>query len=395
MKITEKQFDQMLQFARKLIQAPSPSMAEGQTAAVIEQEMHRLGYDEVRRDELGNVIGIVQGKGGGPTIMFNGHMDTVEVTDAESWEHGPFEGFVDENFLHGRGTADMKGSLAVMVHCGGLLKQLSGDWPGRLIVAAVVLEERGVGSGTKAVMEQTKFDVAIVGEPTVNQLVIGHRGKGEIIARVRGKSCHASMPDKGVNPLFSMAEFIRRVEQMSMPEDELLGKATLTPTLLRTDQTSSNVIASQAELYLDWRSVPGQQREDLLAELNRILGLCLTDGASGAVRFSQFSGICYTGKTVESGAWMPCLSTDPNDPLVQIAQKTLAESLGREVQPGAVSFATDGSYMAEKGVPTIVFGPGDPGMAHVRNERIELAQMREALGALPMLASRLFRELGK
>lgn len=392
MNITEKQYEELVEFGSRLIQAESPALAEGKAAEVVEKEMARLGYDEVRRDDVGNVLGIVQGKAEGPTIMLNGHMDTVEVTDVEQWEHGPFEGYVDGEFLHGRGAADMKGSLAVMVHCGGMLKQLASNWRGKVVVAAVVVEESGAGMGTKTVLEEMKFDAAIVGEPTENRLVIGHRGKGELVVRVGGRSCHASMPDKGINPLFTAAEFVRRVGQMEMPSDELFGAATLTPTLLRTNQTSSNVIAAEAVLYLDWRSVPGQEREGLLEELKGIMRECLRDGASGEICFSRFSGTCYTGKVIESETWMPCLKTDVGSPLVQIARKVLSEALGREVQPTTVGFATDGSYAAEMGVPTIVFGPGEPGMAHVRDERIELGQMREALDALAEVTMALLKE---
>ena len=391
MKVTEKQFKELVEFGSRMVQAESMSLSEGEAAEVVEEEMVRLGYDEVRRDEVGNVLGIVEGKGDGPTIMLNGHMDTVEVTDAEQWEHGPFEGYVDGKFLHGRGAADMKGSLAAMVQCGGMLKRSASDWPGKVVVAAVVVEECGAGMGTKTVLEGMKFNAAIVGEPTANELVIGHRGKGEIVVRVGGKSCHASMPDKGVNPLFTAAEFVRRVGQMEMPSDELLGRATLTPTLLRTNQTSSNMIASEVELCLDWRSVPGQEREVLIAELKQILGECLRDGASGEIQFVRFSGRSYTGKVIESQAWMPCLNTDVASPLVQVSRRTLSKALGREVRPTAVKFGTDGAYAAERGVPTIVFGPGEPGMAHVRDERIELRQMREALGALTEMVMALLK----
>ena len=99
-----------------------------------------------------------------------------------------------------------------------------------------------------------------------------------------------------------------------------------------------------------------------------------------------------TKRIPSSQAWMPCLNTDVASPLVQISRRTLSKALGGEVRPTTVKFGTDGAYAAEKGVPTIIFGPGEPGMAHVRDERIELGQMREALGALTEVTVALLRE---
>lgn len=395
MDITEKEFASMLDLARRLIREPSPSLGERKVAELVEQEMRRIGYDDVRRDELGNVIGIVEGHSTGPSIMLNGHMDQVEVTDADKWQHGPFEGYRDDEFLYGRGAADMKASLAVMMHCGVLIKRYVPNWSGRVVLAAVVLEETGTGLGIRHTLEKIRPDAAIVGEPTANRLVIAHRGKVELIAVVRGKSCHASMPDKGVNPLFAMAEFIKRVAELEMPGDELLGKDTLVPTIVRTDQPCSNVVPSEIKLYLDWRCGPSQKQEELQAKLNTIIAECLTDGTSGEVTFSKFSGQCYTGKAVSHNSLAACFRIDRQHHVVQIAQNTLNKSLGMELEPTIMSGITDASVLHEKGVPTILFGPGDAGIAHMRDERIELAQMRQAAKGFLCLLDSLSRELKK
>ena len=395
MQISEKEFESMLDFAKRLVRTPSPMLGEGKVADLIEQEMHKMGYEQVQRDELGNVLGVIIGRPEGPTIMLNGHMDQVEVTDADKWQHGPFEGYIDDEFLYGRGTADMKASLAMMVHCGALIKRYERNFAGKVVTAAVVLEETGVAIGTRHVLKKIRPDAAIVGEPTDNRLVVGHRGKGEFTAVVHGKSCHASMPEKGVNPLFTMAELIKRVAKLRMPGDELLGEATLVPTKLRTDQPCSNVVPSEVKLWLDLRCVPGQKRSVLLNELNTILRECLTGGANGKVALSKFSGQCYTGKTVNEDCWLSCFKVDAGQPLVQIAQKVLSETLGKEVKPAVAAYASDASALADCGVPTILFGPGEPSLAHVRDERIGLARMREAANGFLGLLAGLGKELKK
>lgn len=389
----EKEFEGMLAFAVKLIREPSPTLGEGAVAELVEQEMQRIGYDDVRRDEVGNVLGIIEGRGEGPTVMLNGHMDHVEVTDADKWQHGPFEARIDGGFLHGRGADDMKASLAVMVHCGALSKRYVPELAGRVVTAAVVLEETAAGIGTRHILNKLRPDMAIVGEPTGNRLVIGHRGRGEIVVVVRGKSCHASMPDKGVSPLLAMAEFIKRVSNLKMSGDEMLGEATLVPTIVRTDQPCSNVVPSEVTLWLDCRCVLGQKRDELLKELKTILNKCLTEGTRGEVSLAEFSGQCYTGKRVQADCWSGCFKIGPEKKLVQIAQKALSEALGRDVEPSVVRFCSDAAVLAEYGVETILFGPGEPSMAHVRDERIELAQMREAAkGLMKVLGSLLQKE---
>ena len=207
------------------------------------------------------------------------------------------------------------------------------------------------------------------------------------MAVVRGKSCHASMPKEGVNPLFAMAEFIRRVGELKMPSDELLGRATLVPTKLQSDQPCTNVVPSEIKLWLDWRSVPGQERDDLINELNTILSECLTEGTSGEVALAKLSGKYYTGIEVNQEACMPCFKIDARHPLVRTAQKALSKALGERIEPMVVTYASDAAILAAHGVPTVIFGPGEPSMAHVRDERIELAQMRKAAkGYLRLLA---------
>ena len=387
MEISDKEFEDMVRFAKQLVGCRSPMLGEGKVADLVEQEMKRIGYDEVQRDEVGNVLGIIKGRADKPRFMLNGHMDHVEAVDADQWEHGPFEGYTDDEYLYGRGSADMKAGLAVMIHCGALIKSWIPNFAGQIVAAAVVLEESGAGAGTLHALADIRPDAAIVGEPTGNKLVIGHRGKGELLAVVRGKSCHASMPEEGANPMFAMAEFIRRVGELEMASDELLGRATIVPTKLQSDQPCTNVVPSEIKLWLDWRSVPGQERDDLINELNTILSECLTEGTSGEVALAKLSGKYYTGIEVNQEACMPCFKIDARHPLVRTAQKALSKALGERIEPMVVTYASDAAILAAHGVPTVIFGPGEPSMAHVRDERIELAQMRKAAkGYLRLLA---------
>ena len=112
--------------------APSLSCQEGEVARRVEEEMKTLGYDQVSLDPYGSVIGVIQGGESGPTLLFDAHTDTVDVTGSIPWERDPFSGEVADGCLHGRGSADMKGALAAMVHAAGAVDRTELG-PGRCV----------------------------------------------------------------------------------------------------------------------------------------------------------------------------------------------------------------------------------------------------------------------
>ena len=106
----------LVRFAQALVREPSLSCQEEEVARLVEGEMAGLGFDEVALDEYGSVTGVIHGTDPGPTLLFDAHTDTVDVTGGISWKRNPYGGEVVDGFLYGRGSADMKGALAAMVH---------------------------------------------------------------------------------------------------------------------------------------------------------------------------------------------------------------------------------------------------------------------------------------
>ena len=219
---------ELISFVQMLVQTPSLSGQEAGVAALIQAEMERLSYDKVWVDEAGNVIGCIEG-GDGPSLMLNGHMDHVDAGDPARWLHPPFGGTIHDGDLWGRGAADMKGALAAMVYAGGLLKKLGMPLPADLYVSAVVQEEVG-GLGARHLAETLVVDRAVVGEASGNHLRRGHRGRIELNTRFEGRSVHASMPDLGINPHFSMARFVGNLQDLEMASDSEYGSSTVAPT---------------------------------------------------------------------------------------------------------------------------------------------------------------------
>ncbi len=391
---------ELVEFARRLMQTPSPSGEEGDAAALVQEEMRRLGYDEVRADEVGNVIGLIRGKGSqrgsanGHSVMLNTHLDHVSPGDLALWTDSPFSATVRDGAIYGRGAVDIKGPMACQVHAGGLLLAAGLRPAGDLYVVGAVLEERG-GLGSQHLARTLKTDRAVIGEPSSNTLRRGHRGRVGLVVEVRGRAAHASVPARGVNPHYGLAAFLTRLENLPMPAQEPFGPSSVAPTLYSTDNTSPNVIPSTARVALDWRNIPVQSPNDILAALRPLLQeslrASLPEGATGEVRVDTENLTSYTGIVEDFPSIFPSFALGEDDPALLTARRALEELLGRPFPPDIWSFATDGGHLMAVGVPTVGFGPGDETQAHVADEHIEIAEMVEALAANAALALALSR----
>jgi len=383
----------MISFCRQLVQTPSLPGEEGNVALLIRAEMESLGYDEVWVDDWGNVVGLLRGQGAGASVLFNGHMDHVDPGDPGEWPYPPYRGEIHDGRLWGRGAADMKGGLAAMIHSGGVLAREGVRPLGDLYVAGVVQEEVG-GLGTKKLVQAVRPDLAVVGEATSNQLARGHRGRIEVVITVRGKSVHASVPRQGVNPHAVLARFVQRLETLPMTHDETFGSSTVAPTLYRTDQRSSNVLPGEARVHLDWRNVPDEAADDVIAQLQPVLNACLAEveGSQGGLFVHSHDLRTYTGRAERLPALFPSYGLDTDHPLVLKGQEVLARALSRPVDIVIWNFATDGGHLMEAGVPAIGFGPAEADRMHTVRESVSLDMLVEGLLGYTALALELGQE---
>lgn len=383
--LAEAQRAPLVEFCRRLIQAPSMSGREEEAARLVETEMIRLGYDRVWIDDVGNVVGLMRGEGEGPTLQLNTHLDIVDPGDPADWPFPPYAGAVHDGAIWGRGACDVKGPMAVQVHALGALKAAGLRPPGDVYVVAVVFEELG-GLGTRHLVQTLPCDYGIVGEATGNQLMRGHRGRTELVVRFQGRSVHASMPSLGVNPHYSAAHFLERLRSMPMLEDAVLGPATVAPTTYRTDQASANVVPSRVELHLDWRQIPGEDPANITSRLQPLLDASLTEGCSGSIDVPEMGGTTWTGR---EGTWplvFPPFALSADDPLVTAARNALEAQFGRTVSVGHWRFATDGGHLVQAGTPCIGFAPGDQRLVHTSQEHIAIDEMVEGLAGNMALA---------
>jgi len=369
---------------------------EGELASLVANEMHDLGYDEIRIDEVGNVLGRIEGRGQAPALMFNTHLDHVDVGDPAGWPHPPFGGEIHDDRVWGRGAVDIKGPMAAQVV--GVARLLAGERPpGDVWVTAVVQEEIG-GVGARHLADTLPpIPIVVVGEPSHNTLRRGHRGRTELVAHISGRSVHASVPERGVNPLFALGLFLGGLETLKMPTDTDLGPSTVAPTLLRTDQTSANVVPGEVWQTCDWRNIPGQSGEDARAMLQAVAARVLAENPAHAeseidVVVPVIERRTYTGLERPIPGANPAYILPADHPAVVAAEDICREVLKEDRPTGVWQFATDGGHFAEAGMAPVGFGPGDEFLAHTVNEHIEISALEEAMAVNEALARNLAAE---
>lgn len=377
-----------IDFAQRLLRIPSLPGQEGELAALVQAEMTRLGFDEVGRDEAGNVIGRVKGEGTAPSIMFNTHLDHVDPGDARRWPSPPYGGELREGRLVGRGAVDIKGPLASQLYGVAQLTRAGRRPPGDVYVTAVVQEEVG-GLGAWWLCRRRCFDCVVVGEPSSCRLRRGHRGRAEFQVLARGRSCHASVPDQGLNPLEMVARFILALPQLTRVAHAELGAGSAAATLIATDQTSPNVIPGEVRLTIDWRTVPGEDPGEALASLRRIAAAATPPGGSIRVEPVVQTLRTYTGLVVSLPVAHPAFLLGADHPAVLAAEQVLGEVMEEPGPAGLWRFATDGGHFAQAGMLVLGFGPGDPDAAHTVGESIAVEELRLAEAAVAALAAGL------
>jgi len=376
--------DECVNFLQRLIRTRSMPGQEREIAALVAHEMAELGYDEVSVDAAGNVIGLIEGRGEAPSVMFNTHLDHVDAGDPADWPYDPFGGEVHDGIVWGRGAVDIKGPLAAQVYgIAGLLED--GPPPGDVYVSAVVQEEIG-GLGARYMAEEMHPDLMLIGEPSRNEVRRGHRGRVELQAHVRGKMAHASMISIGRNPLTVIGRFLAGLDSIDLPDHPELGRASIAPTLIRTDQTSANVIPGEVTLTLDCRTVPSQTAETLRDRLLPFLRECEIDGTSTEIRIPNNDRVSYSGFEMTYPADNPAQAIPSDHPALLTAVDTLAGVLGGPPPVDVWDFATDGGHFAEAGWVVVGFGPGDDRLAHTVNEHIPIAELETGMRGNEALA---------
>lgn len=363
----------------RLIQAKSVSGEEREVVRVIEEEMHRLGYDEVTIDEYGNVIGCIRGNRPGPRILLDGHIDTVPVQEPERWSFDPFGGEIREDRVCGRGASDMKGAVAAMICAAAAYAQnCDRDFAGSLYVAGVVYEELYEGVSARKISRFVRPDYVIIGEASNLNLKIGQRGRAEIVLETIGKPAHSANPEKGVNAVKKMMKLLAALEDYVPEEQPELGKGIMELTdIISAPYPGASVVPERCIATLDRRLLVGDTPQSVLAPIQaHIDRLTAADPEFKAkVYLRSETKTCYTGNEIFAERFFPGWYFDRDSAFVQKSFAAL-QTLEREPILTTYSFCTNGShYAGEKGIKTLGFGPSVESLAHTVDEYILIDQL--------------------
>lgn len=377
-------YNTMIDLLRELVAIPSYDSQIGPVCEVIGARMADLGFDEVRYDSMGNLLGRV---GDGPrTLLYDSHVDTVGVADRGQWQWDPFQGKYEQGILYGLGAGDEKCSTPPMIYALAALKKL-GLARGWTLYYFGNMEEWCDGISGNALVEHEGIrpDYVVIGESTGMEIYRGHRGRTELSVTFKGRSCHASTPERGDNALYGAVPFIQGVQQLheelKTRPHPVLGAGSITVTSISTHSVSLNAVPDECVLYLDRRMHPAESREIVLNELR-----ALPHAERAEIAIPMYTQASYTGFRFPVEKVFPAWLLAEEHPYVQAAHSAFSTCYGRQARTGAWLFSTNATYwMGKAGIPTIGFGPGEERWAHTVLDQVPVGEMVQCADFYAML----------
>jgi acetylornithine deacetylase len=358
------------ELAQRLVQTESinPELddagsGEGPVGRVVAEWCEGAGL-EVQLEEVGrgrtNVVARAPGKGGGQTLLLNGHLDTVGVAGMAE----PFSGRIEGDRLYGRGSYDMKGAVAAcLVACEGASHlALRGD-----VIVTAVADEEFASVGTEAVVATHRAAAAIVAEPTGERLGVAHRGFAGFHVRVAGRAAHGSMPELGIDAIARTGPLLTRLAELdaglrgSRPHP-LLGTGSAHASVISGGQEFSSYPAF-CDLHGERRTVPGENDDDVAREIAAVVG------------------------DVEA-AWELTVTRNPFE--IDGAEKIVELAARHAGEPERIGlpFWTDAALLQAAGIPTVLLGPKGEG-AHAEVEWVSLESLERCVGIYLAVAAEL------
>jgi acetylornithine deacetylase/succinyl-diaminopimelate desuccinylase-like protein len=319
-----------------------------------------------------NVVAIARGSGGGKSLMLNAHLDTVGVAGMTD----PLVPRLEDGRLYGRGSYDMKGSLAacMLATAEASRRGLRGD-----VILTAVADEEFASIGTDAVATSMTADAAIVTEPTELQLAVAHRGFVHLEVVVHGRAAHGSRPHLGIDAIAKMGRVLTGIEELDRrlrahPTHPHVGSGSVHASLIEGGQEFSSYPA-RCVLQAERRTIPGETAELAERELDDIVARA----GEGDPDFSAEvrAPISREPFEVAEGA-----------DIVQLVRRHGAAVIGTEPETVGVSYWADSALLAGAGIPTVLFGPIGEG-AHAEVEWVDSASLERCLEIYSAVAADL------
>lgn len=294
-------------------------------------------------------------------VLLAPHMDTVTVSDRSQLRPALRHGR-----LYGRGSCDTKGSVAAMFTAlSRVARGARRPQHTEIILVGLIDEENGQSGSRALVKHRFRADLAIVGEPTLLEVVTAHKGDIWLEIETSGRAAHSSQPELGRNAIAEMARVVSALEgpyakQLKTSRHPLLGPATVNVGTIHGGR-QPNIVPDHCEIRVDRRTIPGETDARVIRDLKKFLR---SQGCVAAVR--DWKGLPS----------LP-LETDHRLPLVRQLMKTTGQR-----RPKGVRYFSDAGVLAQGGIPSILFGPGDIAQAHTVDEFIAITQLESATDLL-------------
>ncbi|MDD6073747.1 MAG: YgeY family selenium metabolism-linked hydrolase [Clostridium sp.] len=377
--LSQEREQAVVELCRKVIRERSYSGEEQGVVRVLKENMEAMGFDSVTVDDYGNIIGCIKGNRPGKKLLFDGHIDTVPVTEEKEWQYPPFAAEIHDGKIYGRGTSDMKGAVSAMTcAAANFAKDTGRDFAGEIYVAGVVHEECFEGVAARAISKAVQPDYVVIGEASQLNLKIGQRGRAEIVLETFGVPCHSANPEKGVNAVYKMAKVIEAIRTLKPTHHPVLGDGILELTDIKSSPyPGASVVPEYCRATYDRRLLVGETKESVLQPIEELLEQLMAEDPQLKVKASYAVGreMCHTGNEITGERFFPGWLYDADSDFVQAVYGELKE-MGYAPEITQYNFCTNGShYAGEAGIKTFGLGPSRENLAHTVNEYIEIAQL--------------------
>ncbi len=331
-----------------------------------------------------SVGAILRGKGDGPRLILNGHLDTVPTDDMSLWNFDPFGGEVKDGYLYGRGACDMKGGLSAQIAVAHHLAKHLGRLQGSLVLHFAAGEEKAE-PGTLSLLDAGYTgDFGIVTEPTGLRTAAATRGLAPLRIQLKGRSIHASRGHLGINPAWGLLWVMQALEQYKTDLEKrnhpLLSHGSCTPTVIQGGVVP-NAVPDTIDLYVDRRLIPGETVDGELQDVTqRILAARPADSkveVEVSVAYNRFEPA----------------EISPDSPLIHHLVNSVETVTGTPGDVYGAPFSSDvRNLVNDAGIDAVNFGPGNVEECHCPNERVEIKQLENCARVIADVAEKILMD---
>lgn len=362
---------------KEILAIPSVNGAdnEGAVAEFIAnylKEKHIDAFVQQIDETHANIIAKLEGKSS-ETVVWNGHLDTVPYGSTEEWNTDPSIPVEKNGRIYARGASDMKSGLAAMVYLLGEIGE-SGEKPEQTILFLGTCDEEKSGLGAEKILEEIDLSsgsLLLIGEPTGCKLGVAQKGCIWAQLNISGKTSHGAYPEEGYNAVEYGMKIVCRIKKwVTEYEHRVLGTATAQVTMIQGG-IAPNMTPDFAEILLDIWTVPGISAEDVEKKIKKICREEVEE-TNGEVKFEvRIKNARRAIEIAEEERWLKEF-------------KAYLKQNGAETEEIGINYFTDASILTKKEseIPVLLFGPGEPRLAHKPNEFVELEKYEKYIEIL-------------